>query len=498
MPENYILKAEGISKSYPGVKALDEVSMEMVPGRVLALLGENGAGKSTLIEILTGAQKPDSGRIYIQGRERRFNHPIDAKSAGISVVYQELSFVPELTVAENLFITRYGKAHSPFINWKKTFEQGRRAIDEIALSIDLNQKMRDCTVAEKQQVEIARAIHEDARILILDEPTSALNDKEIRNLLDNIRSLKKRGVSVLLITHKLEEIFSVCDDVLILRDGRTIAQKTITETNADELVSLMTGREISDMYPSRQREPGEVLLSVRGLRSSQLHNISFTLRRGEILGVYGLMGSGHLELGMTLFGCGKKTTGEVLLEGKPLSMRAPGDLVRNSVAFLPSDRKLEGLVLDQTIRQNIFTAYYELKGSEGWIRQKKERANAEKWVADLAIKTPGIENTAASLSGGNQQKVVLAKWLETNPKLIILNEPTRGIDVGSKTEIYKILDRLCRSGVSILMITSEMPELLGMSDRILVLHEGGLSAVFEGGQVSQNDIMVAAIGGTPT
>ena len=498
MPENYILKAEGISKSYPGVKALDGVSMEMVPGRVLALLGENGAGKSTLIKILTGAQKPDSGRIYIQGGEKRFSHPIDAKAAGISVVYQELSFLPELTVAENLFITRYGKARSPFINWKKTFEQGRRAMDEIGLSIDLNRRMRDCTVAEKQQVEIARAIHEDARILILDEPTSALNDKEIRNLLDNIRALKKRGVSVLFITHKLEEIFSVCDDVLILRDGRTIAQKAIAETNADELVSLMTGREISDMYPSRQSEPGEVLLSVSGLRSSRLQDISFTLRRGEILGVYGLMGSGHLELGMTLFGCGGKTTGEVRMEGRPLPMRSPGDLVRNSVAFLPSDRKLEGLVLDQTIRQNIFTAYYELTGSEGWIRQKKERANAEKWVADLAIKTPGIENTAASLSGGNQQKVVLAKWLETNPKLIILNEPTRGIDVGSKTEIYKILDRLCQSGVSILMITSEMPELLGMSDRILVLHEGRLSAVFEGGQVSQNDIMVAAIGGTPT
>lgn len=489
-----ILRAEGITKIFPGVKALNGVSLEVRSGEVLALLGENGAGKSTLIKVLAGAHAPNEGQLYIDGQKVSFNSPDMAKQAGISVVYQELANVPELSVAENLFISRYGGT-GKILNWKTIYREAEEAVNAIGLKIDVRKQMGLCSTAEKQQIEIARAMYEKARVLILDEPTSALNSGEIEHLLENIRMLKQRGVGIVLITHKMDEIFAVSDSVVVLRDGVSVAEKRISETTEDELIRLMVGREIGDMYPERNPNPGEVIMRASHLSNKHVKDISFELRRGEILGVYGLMGSGHHELGKTLFGCYKGTRGTIEMEGKELKFTSPKKCLQAGVAFVPVERKVEGLVLIQSVAGNIMTAYYET-GTNGFIvNQKKEVGIVQKWIEALAIKTPGAETVANTLSGGNQQKVVLAKWLEVAPKVIILNEPTRGIDVGTKADIYRLLNKLCEEGVSIIMITSEMPELLAMSDSVLVMHEGEQQAVFTRDELTETNIMTAAIGG---
>ena len=494
MESKVILKAEHITKQFPGVKALSDVSLEVREHEVLALLGENGAGKSTLIKILAGVQPPNSGDIYVDGEKVRFPTPVAAQNAGIAVVYQELANVSELTVAENLFIKGYGQKNHT-LNWKQIYAEAEKIVAEVDLKIDVHKQMGLCTVAEKQQIEIARALYENARVLILDEPTSALNDKEIHQLLENIKKLKSRGVGIVLITHKMDEIFAVSDRVTILRDGVSVAQKEIQDITEQELIRLMVGREIKDMYPDKNNYPGEVLLKVSNLHNRHVHDVSFELKKGEILGVYGLMGSGHLELGKTLFGCYPATRGDVVLNGRKVRMSCPKQCLKDGFAFVPSERKAEGLVQIQSIWENIMTAYYE-NGKNGWlVKRKKESGIVEKWIQSLSVKTPGPYAAAATLSGGNQQKVVLAKWLEISPEIIIMNEPTRGIDVGSKSEIYKLLNELCGQGVSIIMITSEMPELLAMSDHVIVMHEHRVQAAFSKDQLTETNIMTAAIGG---
>ncbi len=494
MESKVILKAEHITKQFPGVKALSDVSLEVREHEVLALLGENGAGKSTLIKILAGVQPPNSGDIYVDGEKVRFPTPVAAQNAGIAVVYQELANVSELTVAENLFIKGYGQKNHT-LNWKQIYAEAEKIVAEVDLKIDVHKQMGLCTVAEKQQIEIARALYENARVLILDEPTSALNDKEIHQLLENIKKLKSRGVGIVLITHKMDEIFAVSDRVTILRDGVSVAQKEIQDITEQELIRLMVGREIKDMYPDKNNHPGEVLLKVNNLHNRHVHDVSFELKKGEILGVYGLMGSGHLELGKTLFGCYPATRGDVVLNGRKVRMSCPKQCLKDGFAFVPSERKAEGLVQIQSIWENIMTAYYE-NGKNGWlVKRKKESGIVEKWIQSLSVKTPGPYAAAATLSGGNQQKVVLAKWLEISPEIIIMNEPTRGIDVGSKSEIYKLLNELCGQGVSIIMITSEMPELLAMSDHVIVMHEHRVQAAFSKDQLTETNIMTAAIGG---
>lgn len=494
MESKVILKAEHITKQFPGVKALSDVSLEVREHEVLALLGENGAGKSTLIKILAGVQPPNSGDIYVDGEKVRFSSPVAAQNAGIAVVYQELANVSELTVAENLFIKGYGQKNHT-LNWKQIYAEAEKIVAEVDLKIDVHKQMGLCTVAEKQQIEIARALYENARVLILDEPTSALNDKEIHQLLENIKKLKNRGVGIILITHKMDEIFAVSDRVTILRDGISVAQKEIQDITEQELIRLMVGREIQDMYPDKNNHPGEVLLQVNNLHNRHVHDVSFELKKGEILGVYGLMGSGHLELGKTLFGCYPATKGDVMLNGRKVRMSSPKQCLKDGFAFVPSERKAEGLVQIQSVWENIMTAYYE-NGRNGWlVKKRKESGIVEKWIKSLSVKTPGPYAAAATLSGGNQQKVVLAKWLEISPEIIIMNEPTRGIDVGSKSEIYKLLNDLCGQGVSIIMITSEMPELLAMSDHVIVMHEHRVQAAFNKDQLTETNIMTAAIGG---
>lgn len=495
MERQVVLKAQNITKHFPGVKALDGVNLEVREHEVLALLGENGAGKSTLIKILAGVQPADSGEIFVDGKQVRFHNPVKAQKAGIAVVYQELANVSELTIAENLFINQYGHGGKRVLNWKKMYEEAEKIVANIDLQIDVHRQMGSCTVAEKQQVEIARAIYENAKILILDEPTSALNNTETDHLLENIKKLREHGVGIILITHKMDEIFAVSDHVTILRDGVSVSDMPISEITETELINLMVGREIKNLYPVKSNKAGGVILDVKNLENKYVHGASFQLKRGEILGVYGLMGSGHLELGKTLFGCFKNTTGNVFLDGEQIRLSNPKECLKNGIAFIPSERKSEGLVQIQPISENMMTAYYE-NGKNGWLaRNKITGAIAEKWIRELSIKTPGPRAKAETLSGGNQQKVILAKWLEIGPKIVIMNEPTRGIDVGSKSEIYKLLDSLCAKGVSIIMITSEMPELLAMSDHVLVMHENKIHAAFEREQLSETVIMTAAIGG---
>ncbi len=493
---NVILKVENISKSFPGVKALDGISMDIRRGEVLALLGENGAGKSTLINVLSGVHRPDEGQIYYDGKPIIMHNPQQAKELGINVVHQELAFVPMLSVAENLYINNYGDKNRRLVDWREVYRQAQEAVDEIGLKVDLKKPIGSYHVAERQQIEIARAIYAKAKVLILDEPTSALNDTEIDVLMECIENLRTRNVAVVIITHKIEEIMRIADRVVVLRDGRTVGETPVAETDKDELTSMMVGRKITDMYPKKTNVPGKEILHVQGLSTEFLKEVSFDLRAGEVLGIYGLMGSGHLELGQALFGSNKNMRGTVMKNGAKLDMRSPERCLRSGIAFLPSDRKVEGLVLIHSIRQNIMTPYYQTNKHGKTIKSAVEERIAKKWVGALSIKTPSTTTKTEALSGGNQQKVILAKWLEVDPQIVILNDPTRGIDVGSKSEIYKLLDKLSADGVAIIMITSEMPELLAMSDRILVMYEGSVNRIFnERSEMTQKNIVTAAIGG---
>ena len=495
MDNNIILKIEHITKIFPGVKALDDVSLEVRRGEILALLGENGAGKSTLIKVLSGIHIPEEGEIYYHGIPIKFHGPVDAKNAGISVVHQELAFLPLLTVAENLYIRNYTGKRKKLVNWSEVNSIAKEAMDMINLKIDPNRLVESCSVAECQQIEIARAAYENAKVLILDEPTSSLNDTEIEALMKCIEGLKNKGVSVILITHKIEEIMRIADRVVVLRDGHSVGECKVSETTNDELIAMMVGRKISDMYPKKTNVPGEVLLTVEDFSTDVLSNINFTVRRGEILGVYGLMGAGHQELGKALFGCYPKYKGKVTLEGKELVLNSPENCIKNAITFLPSDRKQEGLVLMHSVKSNIMNPYYQT-GKHGWyVNYKTEAEIGKKWINTLRVKTPSMHTNTESLSGGNQQKVVLAKSLEIEPKIVILNDPTRGIDVGAKSEIYNFLNDLTAKGVSVIMITSEMPELMEMSDRVLIIHEGKQSGMLAKEDMTQMNIISAAIGG---
>lgn len=495
MKTNEVLRVERITKSFLGVNALSGVSFQLHAGECLALLGENGAGKSTLIKIIAGVQPCDSGTIFFNGVPAKFKNPTEAKAAGISVVYQELANVPLLTVAENLFINRYGTA-SGLLSWKRIYMEAETVLENAGLHIDVKKKMGDCNVAEKQQIEIARAIYEKAKLIILDEPSSALNNAEIRNLLNIIQQLKERGMAIILITHKMDEIFAVADNVVVLRDGVSVSHKRISETTENELVTMMVGREIKSMYPPKDNHrPGEIFYSAKSISNQHVTDVSFDLHRGEILGIYGLMGSGHQELGKTLFGCVSKSRGSITMNGKKINCSDPKKCIAHGIAYLPSERKEEGLVQIQSVAVNIMTSSYETRNSPKLIHFRKEHDIAQKWITELAIKANGPETITGTLSGGNQQKVILAKWLELKPDVIILNEPTRGIDVGSKTEIYKLLKKMCKDGIAVVMITSEMPELLAMADRVLVMHEGHLQTTLNASQMTESNVMLAAIGG---
>jgi ABC-type sugar transport system ATPase subunit len=488
-----VLRAIGISKSFPGVKALTNVDFNVRKGEVVALLGENGAGKSTLIKILCGVYQCDEGGLELEGQRRVFNIPMDAKLAGIGVVHQELNYVPSISVAENIFMSDLPK-RGPFVDQKRLEKDARELMARIGLDLDPRMLLGRCTVAQKQLIEIAKVMAANIKVLILDEPTSSLNDVETERLFNLVDRMASMGVAVIYISHKLDELFRLADRVVVLRDGVVTGQVDIGEATRERLISMMVGRTMSVMYPKREAMVGEIALEVANLTSDAFRDISFKARKGTIFGIYGLLGSGHLEVGPTVFGQLNYSQGEIKVDGRVTRIRNPLDALKAGVAYVPAERKVEGLVLNASVKNNIMISYYALHRRR-LIDGALEKRVSAKWIENLSIKTPSEDTAAESLSGGNQQKVVLSRWLELEPEVLILNEPTRGIDVGAKAEIYRILHDLCALGKCVIMITSEMPELLNMSDEIMVLHEGKVMGVMNAKGASQEEVLRLAIGG---
>lgn len=504
-----VLKMEHIVKEFPGVRALDDVNFEARSGEVLALMGENGAGKSTLMKVLGGVWPYPSyrGEILIRGEKRRFRSTREAMDAGIAIIHQELNLIPELSVAENIFLDRQPTNAFGAIEWRKLNADTDSLLHELGISgIKPTELVKHIAVGKQQMVEIAKALSKRANILILDEPTSALTDKEVAELFRVIRKLRQDGVCLCYISHKMDEIEEIADRVVVLRDGKTIGDAAaISDVTLDQIIARMVGRELSEMYPRSVRTRGEEILKVRNLAVEhptlpgeyKVSDISFSAHRGEILGLCGLMGSGRTTLVSAIFGAFPQAThGEVLVEGKRVDIHSPTDAINHGIALLTEDRKALGLFLNQPITFNTTISSLQTVSSSrtGIIDAAKERMLAERYVAQLNVRTPSVDAHVETLSGGNQQKVLFARWLNANPKIFILDEPTRGIDIGAKVEIHKLLNRLAERGAAIIVISSELDEVLGMSDRILVMNEGHLVAEFTRETASREAIMEWATG----
>lgn len=471
-----ILEFQHITKEYPGTVALDDVSISFLPGEVHALCGENGAGKSTLIKTCSGAISPTSGKILIEGREFDRLTPVSSQENGVAVIYQEFNLVNELSIAENVFIgSPICKGIVP--DFKAMEKKTQELFDTFHLDMDPKTPVKDLSVGLQQMVEIAKAVSRHTKILIMDEPTAPLTNSEVEVLMEMIQNLKKSGVTVVYISHRLEEIFRISDRVSVLRDGKLIKTMQTEDTDKNELIRYMVGREVTESYPARKlHEPGEVILETKELTGNGVRNISFSVRKGEVLGIGGIMGAGRTELAQLLFGYRRVESGEIWYKGQKIHLNSPVDAARIGIALVPEDRKQQGAILDLSIKDNITMSMLKRICSLGFINQRKEQEIAQKYRQDIGIKTASLDAPVSSLSGGNQQKVILSKWLAAAPELIILDEPTRGIDVGAKSEIYTLINQMVERGMAIIMITSEMEELIGMSDRIIVLSEGMLTA----------------------
>ena len=488
-----VLKMENITKTFPGVVALEDVSIELYEGEVLGILGENGAGKSTLIKILAGNYIKDSGSIFVNGEKFEIKNPSEAMSSGIRVIYQELNTLNNLTVAENIFIGEQ-LVMGPFkiVDWKAMIKKAGEILLSLNVALDPNSVIGDLSISEKQIVEIAKAISKDAKILVMDEPTAALSEEETQSLFKIIANLKSRGVSIIYISHRLKEIFQITDRVVVLRDGKKVESKKTIDTNANELVALMVGRDIKDMYPKREVPIGDTVMEVKNLTADGFSDISFELKKGEILGIFGLLGSGRTSLVKSLFGANKVKSGEILINGVKKDIKSPRVARDEKMGLVPLDRKIEGLALHMGVKENITLANIDDLGKNFLIKNQIENEKARKWIGEMGIKTPTINQEVNSLSGGNQQKVVIAKWLESGSKIIILNEPTRGIDVGAKIEIYKLMQNLCEKGSAVIMISSELPEILSIADRILVMSKGKMTAQYSKKEASEENLLQSA------
>jgi ABC-type sugar transport system ATPase subunit len=493
--DNPLLKLNNISKSFPGVRALDNVSIELNRGEILALLGENGAGKSTLLKILSGAYKMDSGEIVIQGKPCFIQKPSDAQAAGISIIYQELNYLPDLSVAENIFLGCLPKTKYHTIDWDRINNEAAKVLDMVGLDIDVRQPMGRLTVMQKQLAEIAKALCKDMRILIMDEPTSSLNDNEVLGLVKIIKDIAKQGVSVIFISHRLDELFLVADRVTVLRDGRVIGTCLMSGAKKEDLIRMMVGRNLSDVFQKKNTPNEKILLQVENLSTEYLKDINLDLRQGEVLGIFGLMGAGREELLKAIFGSAKKITGTIQVENSKVVINKPEDAIGAGIAYVPAERKTEGAILIQTIRENITLASLPQVSSFGLLNLKKEFAVAKHWIKNFAIRTPGTETPMESLSGGNQQKVILGRWMQTAPKVLLLDDPTRGVDVGAKAEIYKIIDDLCGKGTGVIIVSSDMPELLSLSDNIIAMAGGKIKGTLSRAEVTQEKLMNLAVGG---
>ncbi|GIM45139.1 ribose import ATP-binding protein RbsA [Collibacillus ludicampi] len=493
----FLLELRGIKKSFYGVKALDGMNLQVGKGEVLAVLGENGAGKSTMMKIIAGVYQPDEGEILIEGKSVTIKNTVDAQNLGISIIHQEFNLIPHLSVAENIFLGREPmKRGRLFIDWSRMIDDTKKLLQQVGLSVNPKRLVSSLNVAEQQMVEIAKSLSFKSKVIIMDEPTAALNDEETNNLFNIIKDLKKRGVGVIYISHRMEEIFEISDSIMVLRDGRYIDRLKTKETNRERIVSLMVGRKLTDYYPSLVEPKTKVKIEVNNIFvGDKVKGVSFQAYEGEILGIAGLMGSGRSELAKALFGALPIIRGTMILDGKKITLKNTKDAIRHGIALVSDDRKNEGLVLSMSIEENISLANMDLIMSSLFINQKKQKELVERNVRFLKIKTSNPSLEVKYLSGGNQQKVVIGKWLETDPKIFILNEPTRGIDVGAKAEIYQLMKKLAEQGVTIILISSELPELLGMSHRILVMHEGRITGEFSREEATQEKIMICATGG---
>jgi len=497
MDKPFVLELTNIHKSFGPVKVLEDVSFNLRPGEVHALLGENGAGKSTLMKILSGFHGKDQGTIRLNGNAVEITAPRQAITLGIAEIYQELNLVPTLTVAENIFLgrePRHGALQA--LDWATMRRGAVEALARLGLNLDPGRRVDSLSVAEQQMVEIAKALSTNARILIMDEPTSALTQKEIDSLFHIIRQLRGEGVGIIYISHKLDEVFALADRITVLRDGRLVGTYDAADLDHAKVIRLMVGRELSEMYPKVTVEKGEVVLSARGLtRRPLLADVSFNLHAGEILGVTGLMGAGKTELASALFGSVPAESGQILLQGRPARLNRPADAIRAGISLVPEDRKTQGVILNMSVQSNITLPFLQHLRRLMLLDGAREREVARSSIERLRIKARDPWQDVDGLSGGNQQKVALAKWLTHPPKVLMFDEPTRGIDVGAKTEIYRLMGELAGQGIAILMFTSELPELLGMSDRILVLHRGRVAAEFSREEATQERILEAAMGG---
>jgi inositol transport system ATP-binding protein len=487
-----ILKMSGVSKQFPGVRALEGVDLEIAAGEVHALLGENGAGKSTLLKILSGAQAADSGRIELFGEEVRFATPHDAQRAGIVTIYQEFTLAPDMSIAENVFIGRE-PGSKLFVSWRKLAAETRTIINRIGLNRDPMTLVRDLSVAEQQIVEIARALSMRSRLIVMDEPTSALSEAEVANLADIIRRLRSEGISIIFVTHRLEEVFRLCDRYTVLRDGRLVGAGIVAKTDVDSIIRLMVGRDVDALYGSRPiPAPGPLTLEVKGLtrrRTAQdphaieLIDVSLRLHKGEILGLAGLVGAGRTETARAIFGADRFDEGSIVVDGETMSFTCPQDAMNRGIGLVPEDRKKQALFLGLAIRTNVTIAAHDQISRLGFfIDEGKENKLVDDYRRLLSIRMASPDQAAGNLSGGNQQKVVLARWLALRPKILIVDEPTRGIDIGSKVEVHNLLVEMAKSGIAVLVISSELPEILALSDRIVTMREGRVT-----GEIGRND-----------
>ncbi|MFV0364172.1 MAG: sugar ABC transporter ATP-binding protein [Suipraeoptans sp.] len=491
----YVLELKGISKSFPGVKALDNVSLKLKPGSVHALCGENGAGKSTLMKIINGIYTMDEGEIIYKSNKVVPQSPKAMLEMGIATIHQELSPILDMTIAENIFLGREPLDAIHCLDWKKLWKDTQTLLDEFGFNYDPKALMRSLTVSDIALIEIVKAISRDASVIIMDEPTSSITDSEVHVLFDNIKRLQKRGIGIIYISHKMDEIFEICDEVTILRDGQWVHHCLIDSIDKNGIIQQMVGREIDDQFPKEDAEIGDLILELKDLNGGRFKNVNFSIRSGEIVGFAGLVGAGRSELFRAVFGLDKIESGKVLLDGNEVIFNNSGQAIESGVLMASEDRKREGVVLCRSIRENITLASLRDITRNGHLNLSKERENVKEMATALSIKMASSESPVSSLSGGNQQKVVLAKWLLKNPKVMILDEPTRGIDVGAKYEIYRLMCELAQKGVAIIMISSEMPEILGMSDRIVVMSQGKVTGEISRAEVTQAKIMELAVRG---
>lgn len=489
-----VLETHHVRKTFPGVVALNEVHFNLRKGEVHVLLGENGAGKSTFVKILSGAYQKTSGKIFLNGDETDIRNPKHAQELGIGIIYQELNLVPQLSVGENIFLGRE-PTHMGVIDLKKTFELAQKILDSLGVEISAYSPVRELGVAQQQMVEVAKALSLETRILIMDEPTSALTEHEIKQLFTTIGNLNKQGVSVIYISHRLEEVFEIGDRVTVLRDGEQIGTFNIRDVSHSELIRLMVNRELKEQFPKQTFSKGEEILRVEELTTTGiLKSISFSLYRGEILGIAGLLGSGRTELARAIFGVCRIDSGRIYINGKLQTVRSPHHAIHLGIGFLTEDRKSQGLILNLSLKENVCLPSVDRFSRMGVMNVEEENREAHRYVKELRIKTPSLNQKVMFLSGGNQQKVVLSKWLCSHADILIFDEPTRGIDVGSKVEIYELMNKLTAKGVAIFMISSELPEILGMSNRILVMHQGRISGQFSSEEATQENILHCALG----